>query len=79
MRIPWDLILKGKGTQDGWIFLKKEMLKAQEQAVSACHEVSQWGRPTVWLKSELLLRLQKIKLPSLEERSGKLRRAQGCG
>lgn len=55
------------------------MLKAQEQAVSACHEVSQWGRPTVWLKSELLLRLQKIKLPSLEERSGKLRRAQGCG
>lgn len=79
VRIPWDLVLKGKETQDGWIIFKKEMLKAQEQVVSACHEVSQWGRPIVWLKSELLLRLQERKLPSLEEGSDKLRRVQGCG
>jgi len=52
------------------------MLKAQEQAVSVCHKVNHWGRPPVWLKRELLLRLQEIKLPSLEEGSGKLRRAE---
>ena len=32
-RVPWEAVLKGKGVQEGWAFFKKEILKAQEQAV----------------------------------------------
>jgi len=32
-RVPWERVLKGKGVQAGWTFSKKEVLKAQEQAV----------------------------------------------
>jgi len=31
-RVPWDSILEGKGFQEGWLLLKKEVLEAQEQA-----------------------------------------------
>jgi len=31
-RVPWEVVLKGKGVQAGWTFFKKEVLKAQEQA-----------------------------------------------
>jgi len=31
--VPWDAVLKGKGIQEGWTFLRKETFKAQEQAI----------------------------------------------
>ncbi|KAK4824038.1 hypothetical protein QYF61_009629 [Mycteria americana] len=34
--VPWEAALKGKGVQEGWIFFKEEVLKAQEQAVPRC-------------------------------------------
>ena len=33
-RVPWEAVLKDKGLQEGWAFFKKEVWKAQEQAVS---------------------------------------------
>ena len=35
-RIPWEMILKGIGFQEGWALFKKEVLMAQEQAVPRC-------------------------------------------
>lgn len=29
-RVPWDSVLKGKGIQEGWLLLKKEVLEPQE-------------------------------------------------
>jgi len=35
-RVPWEAVLKGKGVQEGWTFLRMEIFKAQEQAVPMC-------------------------------------------
>jgi len=32
-RVPWERVLKGKGVQEGWLFSREEVLKAQEQPV----------------------------------------------
>jgi len=32
-RVPWDSVLEGKGIQEGWMLLRKEVLEVQEQAV----------------------------------------------
>jgi len=43
-RVPWETVLKGKGVQAGWTFFKKQVLKAQEQAVPMCRKTNRWGR-----------------------------------
>ncbi|KAK4824299.1 LOW QUALITY PROTEIN: hypothetical protein QYF61_013044 [Mycteria americana] len=58
-RVPWEAVLKGKGVQEGWTFFKKEILKAQEQAVSMCQKMSRRGRRPAWLNRELWLELRK--------------------
>jgi len=58
-RVPWERVLKGKGVQAGWTFFKKEVLKAQEQAVPMGHKTSWWGRQLGWLNRELLGRFSK--------------------
>ncbi|GAB0210334.1 hypothetical protein GRJ2_003499200 [Grus japonensis] len=78
-RVPWETVLKGKGVQEGWAFFKKEVLKAQEQAVPMCHKMNQRGRHPAWLNRELWLGLRgkKESLPLLEEGAGNSRRIQG--
>ena len=29
-RVPWEAVLKGRGVQEGWTFLKKEIVKLWE-------------------------------------------------
>ncbi|GAB0202630.1 hypothetical protein GRJ2_002728600 [Grus japonensis] len=58
-RVPWETVLKGKGVQEGWAFFKKEVLKAQEQAVPMCCKTNRWGRRLAWLNRELLLGLRE--------------------
>ncbi|KAK4811295.1 hypothetical protein QYF61_023347 [Mycteria americana] len=60
-RVPWETVLKGKGVQEGWAFFKKEVLKAQDQAVPMCRKTNQQGRRPAWLNGELLLGLRKKK------------------
>ncbi|KAF1528233.1 hypothetical protein FQV19_0007123, partial [Eudyptula minor] len=45
--------------QEGWTFFKKEVLKAQEQAVPIHHKKNGQRRRPAWLNRELLLGLRK--------------------
>ncbi|KAK0674966.1 LIN1 transcriptase, partial [Pygoscelis papua] len=45
--------------QEGWTIFKKEVLKAQEQAVPVRHKKNGRGRQPAWLNGELLLGLRK--------------------
>ncbi|GAB0189143.1 hypothetical protein GRJ2_001380200 [Grus japonensis] len=71
-RVPWETVLKGKGVQEGWAFFKKEVLKAQEQAIPMCCKTNRQGRQRAWLNRELWLGLRgkKESLPLLEEGAG---------
>ena len=60
-RVPWEAVLKVKGVQEGWTFFKKEILKAQEQAVPMCWKTSRRERRPAWLNRELWLELRKKK------------------
>ena len=42
-RVPWGSVLESKGVQDGWLLFKKEVLKAQEQAVPMSRKMSRRG------------------------------------
>jgi len=39
-RVPWNSIMMGKGVHEGWLLLKKEVLKVQEQAIALYCKVS---------------------------------------
>jgi len=58
-RVPWERVLKGKGILKGWTFFRKEVSKAQEQAVPMCCKTNWRGRRPAWLNRELLLGLRK--------------------
>ncbi|KAF1441643.1 hypothetical protein FQV21_0009000, partial [Spheniscus demersus] len=45
--------------REGWTIFKKEVLKAQEQAVPVCHKKNGWGRRPAWLNGELFQGLRK--------------------
>ena len=42
-RVPWGSVSESKGVQDGWLLFKKEVLKAQEQAVPLSRKMSRRG------------------------------------
>jgi len=46
-RVPWDSVLKGKRVQEGCLLLKKEVLKAQEQAIPLSCKMNWQGRRPV--------------------------------
>ena len=58
-RIPWELVLKGIGVQEGWVLFKKEVLMKQEQAVPRCCKRSRRQRRPPWLNRELWLQLRE--------------------
>ena len=60
-RVPCGSVLESKGVQDGWLLFKKEVLKAQEQAVPLSRKMSRCGRRPAWMNRELFLRLQEKK------------------
>ena len=45
-RAPWDSDLKGKGVQEGWSLLKREVLKVQEQAIPPVPQDELVGKKT---------------------------------
>ena len=54
--VPWEVVMKGKGVQEGGAFFKEEVFQVQKQAVPVCRKTSQWGRRPAWLNRELWLR-----------------------
>ena len=77
-RVPWESVLMGRGVQEHWTLLKKEVLKAQKQAVPVCHKMGRWGRRPAWLNRELLLSVREKKtLCPLEIGTGNSGTVQG--
>ncbi|PKU46871.1 rna-directed dna polymerase from mobile element jockey-like [Limosa lapponica baueri] len=58
-RVPWEIILWGKGVQEDWTLFKKEILKAQEQAVPMRCKIKGRGKWPAWLNKELLMGLRE--------------------
>ncbi|XP_060139070.1 uncharacterized protein LOC132593239 [Zootoca vivipara] len=56
--IPWTEILKGKGVHDGWEFVKREILKAQLQAIPMRQKHGRCLKKPGWLSRELLTELR---------------------
>ncbi|PKU41653.1 rna-directed dna polymerase from mobile element jockey-like [Limosa lapponica baueri] len=52
-KVPWEAALKGKGIQEGWVFFKEEVLKAQVQAIPVHCKVSRRGKRLAWLNKEI--------------------------
>ena len=67
-RVPWDSVLKGNGVQEGWLLLKKEVLKAQEQVIFLCHKMRE--KRQVWVNMGLFLKLKEKKRIYLLWRKG---------
>ncbi|XP_054058617.1 UPF0462 protein C4orf33 homolog isoform X2 [Rissa tridactyla] len=57
-RVPWETVPKGKGVQERWTLFKKEILKAQEQAVPKCRKSKGQAEWPVWMNKELLMELR---------------------
>ncbi|PKU49671.1 rna-directed dna polymerase from mobile element jockey-like [Limosa lapponica baueri] len=51
--------LRDKGGQEGWTLFKKEILKAQEQAVPMRCKIKGRGKRPAWLNKELLMGLRE--------------------
>ncbi|KFQ03373.1 hypothetical protein N329_05067, partial [Haliaeetus albicilla] len=60
-RVPWGMVLKGKGVQEGWTFFKKEILMAQDKAIPIHCKMNHRGRLPAWLSRQCLLGLWKKK------------------
>ncbi|PKU42582.1 adaptin ear-binding coat-associated protein 1 [Limosa lapponica baueri] len=52
-KVPWEAALKGKGVQEGWVFFKEEVLKAQAQAIPVHCRARRWGKRPAWLNKEI--------------------------
>ena len=61
--------------QDGWLLFKREVLKAQEQAVPLSRKMS-WRRRPAWMNRELFLRLQEKKRIYLLWKKGRATRKE---
>ena len=59
--VPWHSVLASKGVQESWLLFKKEVLRAQEQAVPLSCKMSRRGRRPAWMNRELFLRLREKK------------------
>ncbi|PKU43807.1 hypothetical protein llap_5873 [Limosa lapponica baueri] len=57
-KIPWEPALKDIGVQEGWMYFKKEVLKAQEQAVPVWQKTSRRGRRPAWLNRDFFMDLK---------------------
>lgn len=47
-RVPWKIILKGRGVQEGWILFRTDILKAQDQTIPMCQQ-RRWA---IWMNRE---------------------------
>ena len=75
--VLWDSLLKGKWVQEGWLLLRKEVLKVQKQAIALCHEMSWRGIRLVWMNMEFSWAPgEKENLSPMEEGTGNSGRVQ---
>lgn len=60
-RVFWKAVVKGKGIQEGWTFLKKnpKHLKVQELAIPTSQKISCQETRWAWLNRELQLAFRR--------------------
>ncbi|KFR04113.1 hypothetical protein Y956_00814, partial [Nipponia nippon] len=56
--IPWEIVLKDKGTEQSWQLFKDTFLRAQELSIPLCKKSGRARRKPVWLSKDLLLNLR---------------------
>ncbi|KFQ50852.1 hypothetical protein N333_11838, partial [Nestor notabilis] len=61
-KVPWDIVLEGRGAQDCWLLLKDHLLQAQECCVPTRRKCSRKARRPPWMDKELLRKLRKKKI-----------------
>lgn len=40
-RIPWEAVLRGQGAQEGWTFLRKEVIQVEKEPIPMCCKLVQ--------------------------------------
>ena len=69
-RVPWEVVLKGMGTQEGWEYFKEFILKVQELTIPKSWKMSQQAKEAGLAEQRPLAGSQEQK--SLPQRVGKL-------
>lgn len=56
--IPWETILRDRGTDQSWKLFKASFLSVQEFSVLTCWKSSEAGWKPAWLSKDLFLKLR---------------------
>ena len=59
--IPWEVVLRDKGTEQSWQHFKDAFLRAQELLFPQNKKSGRQGRKPAWLSKDLLVKLRKKK------------------
>ncbi|KAM9168311.1 very low-density lipoprotein receptor-like [Mergus octosetaceus] len=59
--IPWDTVLRDRGSDQSWQLFKDIFLRAQELSIPMCNKSSREGRKPVRLRNDLLVKLRQKK------------------
>ncbi|KFQ43546.1 hypothetical protein N333_06642, partial [Nestor notabilis] len=57
-KVPWDIVLEGRGAQDCWLIFKDHLLQAQECCIPARRKCGRRARRPPWMDMELLRKLR---------------------
>ncbi|KFQ44814.1 hypothetical protein N333_11559, partial [Nestor notabilis] len=57
-KVPWDIVLEGRGAQDCWLIFKGHLLHAQECCVLTRRKCCRRARRPPWMDKELLRKLR---------------------
>lgn len=60
--IPWDTVLRERGSDQSWQVFKDIFLRVQELSIPMCNKSSREGRKPVWLSNDLVKLKQKKEL-----------------
>ncbi|XP_050791465.1 uncharacterized protein LOC127040991 [Gopherus flavomarginatus] len=60
-KVPWELRLRGKTTEESWQFFKGTLLRAQKQVIPMVRKDRKCGKRPPWLTFEILRDLQNKK------------------
>lgn len=57
--IPWEIVIRDKGTDQSWQLFKDTLLRVQELSITMCRKSGKAGWKPAWLSKDLLLSLSK--------------------
>ncbi|KFZ66869.1 hypothetical protein N338_11098, partial [Podiceps cristatus] len=60
--ISWEVVLRDRNAEEGWLLFKDAFLRAQELSVPLKKKVGRRGRKPAWLGKDLLAKLREKKV-----------------